>query len=644
MPRRGRSAATPAKPSELERECSFLDKFVDQVAERPHALVSQNVDLAESVCLPAVKELFDMGKQCEPKQFGVLPTLLLEGFDVDQVWHQIHLRNKPLVRYLKKCAKRLASEMDEIVLGPEPTPEKPQKQTDEGGDHDDSEGDDVSGEEQEEDPRSRKKKKPRQAGLEDGFFDLDEMEQFLDEQERAPEPGEEGEDDEDDSDEVDYFQDIGSEDDDDEHDDEAGDEKGARYSDFFDPPEAADQEEEEDEEVVFKELLKGKDTDLARGNNPFAAQDDSGDSDEGDDDADFAGEDDFSGGEEQDEEEEEEEEEGEEEEEDKGDEEDEEDSDEEEEGADAGPQTAFEKQQDRIKQQIEKLEEEAIATKSWLLKGEASRHDRSKDSLLAPDLEVEHTAKAAPEGTQERMESIEEMIKQRIRDELWDDVIRREDTVGGDNMTTSLPEVSKEKSKAGLGEIYEQEYREQVMGEVKEDEATKEELEIQEMWTRLCMSLDSLTNFHYTPKPPTAEMETRANVGALAMEEAVPMAVSDGQQLAPEEVFKQKQHTSNFHHKGEDELTPAERKSRRNAKKKRGAKSRIAAGAGRKHRLELDKAGQNELNVITAAPGAGKSMSSSKKFFKELKENANKPGVKKSIKKKTDKPATHFKL
>ena len=159
-----------------------------------------------------------------------------------------------------------------------------------------------------------------------------------------------------------------------------------------------------------------------------------------------------------------------------------------------------------------------------------------------------------------------------------------------------------------------------------------------QMWTRLCYSLDSLTNFHYTPKPPTAEMETRTNVASVAMEEAIPMAISDAMQLAPEEVacrvlqmyssFSGTRRCSNksstqatsttkvtstctlemvvlivLWATGEDELTPAERKSRRNAKKKRGAKSRIAQGAGRKHRLELDKAGENQLNVVTAAPG-----------------------------------------
>ena len=95
---------------------------------------------------------------------------------------------------------------------------------------------------------------------------------------------------------------------------------------------------------------------------------------------------------------------------------------------------------------------------------------------------------------------------------------------------------------------------------------------------------------------------------------------------------------------GEDELTSAERKARRNAKKKRGAKTRNASGSGRKHRLELAKAGNKLQPTITeAVPGAGKSLSSSTKFFKELKQNKDAPGVKKHSR-KTDKSASHFKL
>ena len=84
MPRRGRSANSPAKASEPEvlfapvanpcdPPCNFqpestpLDKFVEQVALRPHVLVAQDAELADSVCLPALKELFDTGSLCRPQ-------------------------------------------------------------------------------------------------------------------------------------------------------------------------------------------------------------------------------------------------------------------------------------------------------------------------------------------------------------------------------------------------------------------------------------------------------------------------------------------------------------------------------------------------------------------------------------------------
>ena len=58
---------------------------------------------------------------------------------------------------------------------------------------------------------------------------------------------------------------------------------GAHYTDFFAPPDPnAQEDEDEDEEVDIRGLMKGEDSDLARGNNPFAAHDDDDDEDDED--------------------------------------------------------------------------------------------------------------------------------------------------------------------------------------------------------------------------------------------------------------------------------------------------------------------------------------------------------------------------
>ena len=46
------------------------------------------------------------GKQQELQPLGPLPTLMLDGFDMDGVWGQLELRNEPLLAYARSQARR----------------------------------------------------------------------------------------------------------------------------------------------------------------------------------------------------------------------------------------------------------------------------------------------------------------------------------------------------------------------------------------------------------------------------------------------------------------------------------------------------------------------------------------------------------
>jgi hypothetical protein len=64
--------------------------------------------------------------------------------------------------------------------------------------------------------------------------------------------------------------------------------------------------------------------------------------------------------------------------------------------------------------------------------------------------------------------------------------------------------------------------------------------EVEAIFATLCNKLDALSNFHFTPKLPSAEIEVVRNVPAIAMEEVLPTAVNDRVMAAPEEVYDKK--------------------------------------------------------------------------------------------------------
>lgn len=50
--------------------------------------------------------------------------------------------------------------------------------------------------------------------------------------------------------------------------------------------------------------------------------------------------------------------------------------------------------------------------------------------------------------------------------------------------------------------------------------------EAKQLFGELCGKLDALSHFHFAPKPVVEELVVKAEVPALAMEEALPTAVS----------------------------------------------------------------------------------------------------------------------
>ena len=76
--------------------------------------------------------------------------------------------------------------------------------------------------------------------------------------------------------------------------------------------------------------------------------------------------------------------------------------------------STFAQRQLALKEQIAQLEQESIAKKDWTLMGEANSRARPLNSLLEEDLEFEHSQRVVPVITEEKVKTLEEMIKARI--------------------------------------------------------------------------------------------------------------------------------------------------------------------------------------------------------------------------------------
>lgn len=307
---------------------------------------------------------------------------------------------------------------------------------------------------------------------------------------------------------------------------------------------------------------------------------------------------------------------------------------------------ATDRRPDKLRLQTEQVEKDMLAEKPWQMVGESTSTSRPVNSLLEMTPEFEAASKRAPLITVEHTADLEEVIKQRIISEDWDDVIPRElPDVGWHKKRGELPEVSQEKSKLGLGELYEREYLKKAVGyDVdKAEKESEEELaknEMKSLFANLCSKLDALSNYHFAPRPISDEAEVKAiTTPAIAMEEVLPLHVSDSRAAAPEEIYGSKRGRDAVL-MGDSERDQGERKRLRSAKKSARRKvrkekladekliSRLQPGLGldnpyekRKMREELSVArahgkvtqGEEDVNTKYGASGT---------FFKRMQEEA----------------------
>uniref|UniRef100_A0A8C0EAN2 U3 small nucleolar ribonucleoprotein protein MPP10 n=1 Tax=Bubo bubo TaxID=30461 RepID=A0A8C0EAN2_BUBBB len=525
------------------------------------------------------KTLYDLNKALGGNivHGGPLKELVIENFDEEQIWQQLELQNSAVLDFFKKSIARDAKDEDLCLLSDQEEDgsyaetssdqeleddimetETEQKNTEDKTKakekqsklregimqkHSDEDSDidfDIGALEQQTKTakETRLKKMARKSIVDDKFFKLAEMEAFLEHAEKENREEEEN---------INYFEDIISDDEEEESEEtKVKPTKSSRdltYKDFFDPIDdddliandvEDDQEEEADsaveeqneesmsEDEDMNEMMENMRSKEASKKVTFSLPDDS----ETEDVTDMQLE--------------------------KG----------------INPseiKSSFEKRQEKMSKKIKSLEEELLEEKPWQLKGEVTGQKRPENSLLEETVLFDHAVRMAPVITEETTFQLEDIIKQRILDEAWDDVVPKEKPKEEAFEYKKRITLDHEKSKLSLAEIYEQEYM-KLHQQKTEEEENPEHKEIQEMMDSLFLKLDALCNFHFTPKPPVPEVKIVSNLPAISMEEVAPVAVSDAALLAPEEI-KEKNKAGDV--KTDAEKTPTDKKRDRRKKKLR---------------------------------------------------------------------------
>ncbi|XP_061566150.1 U3 small nucleolar ribonucleoprotein protein MPP10-like [Cololabis saira] len=670
-------------------------KTINANAAQPENFLSLQDEVAADF-KSLTKALYDFHKAQEPADYkgSPLAQLVVEDFDEEQIWQELELQNDAVLGHFKRAIDVALSDKTLSLLSAEEEEEE-----EEYGQEEEGATDDENEFKEQEEPSRRSKKKPLEADryseddsdidfdvddlekrekqkkesgrkgskaksvpseVDDKFFKLSEMETFLDDMDKR-----EGKKDED-EDELDYFQDLPSDDDDDDDDldldqimsstkkNTVKSSRDLKYKDFFDPVDSgavktdeqsdgedhgtdASQEEESDDEAADHDGEEDEDYDDDDDDEDGEEQRNNAKSSHkkvtfnlsGDEDSEGEDMEDIFGG--------------------------------------KAPTTdksevksSFEKRQEKMSQKIEELEKAALGQKPWQLLGEVTAQTRPENSMLEEDVEFEQTARMAPAITEETTLQLEDIIRQRIKDQAFDDVVRKEKPKEEVFEYKKRLTLDHEKSKQSLAEIYEQEYIKQTQKKT-EDEENPAHAEIQKVMDTLFLKLDALSNFHFTPKPRVPEVKVVSNLPSVTMEDVAPVSASDATLLAPEEV-KGKNKAGDL--LGDAEKTSTDKKRERRHKKK-AKQLKIKEKEKRQKLKDASKSGENNkpskaqvtesLKKLSKAgkatilkdEGKDKALRSSQAFFSQLQDQVKsqiKSAKDQSSKKKKRKEVSASKL
>ncbi|CAG9569841.1 unnamed protein product [Danaus chrysippus] len=559
----------------------IIDKF-SVLTEKPVKFLTVQDDIQGDI-RNLVKSIYDLTKSQESgnKKKQALSSMIVSDFDEEQIWQQIELQNSERWDELVWDVANSVSSKNDLTF-PIDFPEEKDDEVIENEDDVMSEEEHQEEEVEESNVKAAKTKpSKKQSIVDDDFFKLQDMENFLLKEEKMEGKIKKGEDDED---SIDMFEDMDSEG----SDEEGG--KDVKYYDFFNEDNENGQEEndekdddDDDEEDNDNKIELNKQKKSDKKVRFLEPDSESGDSDDS-----------------------------------------EEQKSKHINGSDKENKSEFELRQERLQKHITRLEEKSINEAPWQLKGEVDATKRPQNSLLEEVLDFDLTTRPPPVITEETTITLEGLIRQRIKDKAWDDVTRKEKPVD-DQFLFKKPEVlDQSKSKMSLAQVYEAEYLKQkqaLSGEVDDEKEPETHTEIREAMKNLFSKLDALCHYHYTPKPPQAEVKIVSNTPAISMEEVAPVAVSDAALLAPEEVKR----------KTKGDLMSKEERTQTDKNRERRKKKKLQRKKG-----SVMKVTDNR-NTKAAVESNDKSLKTSKAFFQQLNDNSTsliKTKTKKLIKNK----------